>query len=116
MNVQTFRKKPVEVQAVQWWPKVSTGANHAIMDWLISSGYPYLVGNALEPTTLEPLGEPGIYIDPSDGALVIRTLEGDMKVSDGDWIIRGTRDEFYPCKPGPFADTFEAVRPGGEPA
>ena len=41
--------------------------------------------------------------------MVIRTLEGDMKVSLGDWVIRGTRGEFYPLKPGQFADTFEPV-------
>lgn len=39
----------------------------------------------------------------------IKTLEGDMKVSEGDWIIKGVNGEFYPCKPDIFAKTYEAV-------
>lgn len=106
-----YRKKPVGIEAVQWWPKVFTANNHSIVEWIVSSGYPYLIGNALEPETLEPLGEPGIFIDPADGALVIRTLEGNMKVSDGDWIIRGVQGEFYPCRDGIFRQTYEEVGP-----
>lgn len=51
----------------------------------------------------------GIWIDPADGSLMIRTLEGDMKVSLGDWIIRGVAGEVYPCKPDIFAATYELV-------
>ena len=40
---------------------------------------------------------------------VIETLEGDMIVSDGDWIIKGVKGEFYPCKPDIFAQTYEIV-------
>lgn len=39
----------------------------------------------------------------------IRTLEGDMLVSDGDYIIKGLRGEFYPCKPDIFEKTYEPV-------
>ncbi len=45
-----------------------------------------------------------------DGSLVIYTLEGAMKASVGDWIIRGVKGELYPCKPDIFAATYEAVR------
>ena len=41
--------------------------------------------------------------------LRIYTLECDMKADFGDWVIRGTEGEFYPCKPAAFAATFEAV-------
>ncbi len=41
--------------------------------------------------------------------LIIQTLEGDMKAQIGDWIIKGTRGEFYPCKPDVFAVKYEAV-------
>lgn len=40
---------------------------------------------------------------------VIPTLEGDMQVSDGDWIIKGVAGEFYPCKPDIFEQTYEPV-------
>lgn len=40
---------------------------------------------------------------------IISTLEGEMQVSDGDWIIRGVNGEFYPCKPDIFEKTYELV-------
>lgn len=40
---------------------------------------------------------------------VIPTLEGDMTVSDGDYIIKGVQGEFYPCKPDIFEATYEEV-------
>jgi hypothetical protein len=39
----------------------------------------------------------------------IKTLEGVMKVSEGDYIIKGVQGEFYPCKPDIFAQTYEPV-------
>lgn len=39
----------------------------------------------------------------------IGTLEGVMNAGPGDYVIKGTRGEFYPCKPYAFADTFEEV-------
>lgn len=40
----------------------------------------------------------------------IQTLEGFMRVNNGDYIIRGVRGEFYPCKPDIFQATYEAVK------
>ena len=39
--------------------------------------------------------------------LDIKTLEGVMRADLGDWIIKGTRGEFYPCKPDVFATKYE---------
>jgi hypothetical protein len=39
----------------------------------------------------------------------IKTLEGNMKVSDGDYIIKGVHGELYPCKPDIFKETYEPV-------
>jgi hypothetical protein len=41
--------------------------------------------------------------------LTIRTLEGNMSVSDGDMVIKGVQGEYYPCKPEIFRQTYEAV-------
>ena len=38
---------------------------------------------------------------------MIATLEGDMKVSENDWVIRGVQGELYPCKPNIFEMTYE---------
>lgn len=44
-----------------------------------------------------------------DDVFMIRTLEGDLKVSPGDWIITGVKGEKYPCKPDIFALTYESA-------
>lgn len=41
----------------------------------------------------------------------IRTLEGVMTGNKGDWIIKGVKGEFYPCKPDIFEETYEEVTP-----
>ena len=41
--------------------------------------------------------------------LVIETLEGNMEAAYGDWIIKGVKGEYYPCKPDIFAATYEPV-------
>lgn len=42
-----------------------------------------------------------------EDSILIRTLEGSMIASPGDWIIKGIEGEFYPCKPHIFAATYE---------
>ena len=41
---------------------------------------------------------------------VIETLEGSMKINDGDYIIKGVQGEYYPCKPDIFEATYEKVK------
>lgn len=47
------------------------------------------------------------YNDPDNPYLKIQTLEGEMKASIGDYIIKGVNGEFYPCKPDIFEKTYE---------
>lgn len=110
----TFRKKPVEIEAMEFGPAATDA--HALTGWMEGHDYPFLVGNATEPETLRYPGdesgirpEQGIYIDPATGDLMIRTLEGDMRATPGDWIIRGVQGEFYPCKPDIFEATYDRV-------
>ena len=49
----------------------------------------------------------------SDKKLVISTLEGDMLASIGDYIIKGVKGEFYPCKPDIFENTYDIVDESG---
>jgi hypothetical protein len=80
-----FRKKPVMIEAVQW-----TGHNwDDVVPWC-------------------PMAQEG-----RGTALVISTLEGDMLANAGDWIIKGVKGEFYPCKPDIFEATYEPVKDGG---
>ncbi len=87
-----FRKKPVEIEARQWdgteagaWPILKW-----INDHLGSDKALYCVGPGSETKEIE-----------------IETLEGTMCASSGDWIIRGIKGEFYPCKPDVFAMKYE---------
>ena len=50
-----------------------------------------------------------LYYNPYDNEYYVKTLEGHMKVTDGDYIIKGVKGEFYPCKPDIFEQTYEVV-------
>lgn len=79
-----YRKKPVVIEAVQWdGMKVSE-----VTDW---------VETALEDNTLFRMG----------CDVIVSTLEGQMKASVGDYIIKGVNGELYPCKPDIFEKTYE---------
>ena len=80
---QRFRKKPVEIEAIQYDP----------LDQLPAVRF---LGGVDGPWS-NSLG------------FRIRTLEGDMLVSPGDWIIKGVKGEFYPCRDDIFEATYEAV-------
>ncbi|WP_206435703.1 hypothetical protein [Actinobaculum sp. 352] len=101
-----FRKKPVVIDAFHF-----TG-NHYTFDLLDELGCPPLIGDASRPNTLKTADgrtDTGWYINPADGMLMIRTLEGDMRASIGHYIIKGVKGEFYPCDPDIFAATYETT-------
>ena len=106
MYVSSYQKKPVVVKAMQL---VSSSEMLVIVEWLLSNEYPWLLGNALEPSSLEPKDRGGIWVNPEDGGLMIRTLEGDMKVGIGDWVIQDVAGEFYTCKHEIFTATYDKV-------
>ncbi len=83
-----FRKKPVVIEAVQWLN--NDPSYDAIGAWLDTHEQP-------------------MFEVRNHGDLVISTLEGEMVASPGDWIIRGVKGEFYPCKPDIFAATYEVA-------
>ena len=47
--------------------------------------------------------------EQNDNGCVIHTLEGDHLAGYGDWIIKGVKGEFYPCKKDIFEMTYEEV-------
>lgn len=49
------------------------------------------------------------YEDKNNPYIPIETLEGTMRASVGDYIIKGVNGEFYPCKPDIFEKTYEKV-------
>ena len=84
-----YRKKPVEIEARQLGNDYDEDC--AIVRWC-----------------------GGRAVGPDDGyenaLLVIDTLEGTLEAGPGDWIIRGVKGEFYPCKPDIFDATYVPVQ------
>ena len=74
-----YISKPVEIRAIQW-----TGSNiYELVEFL---GIRFIDS----------------FMWVNDEYFKIKTLEGWMLVSPGDYIIKGLRGEFYPCKPDVF--------------
>lgn len=89
-----FRKKPVVIEAVQW-----TGSNP---DELLG----FMLARASLRRSNYKTEAGGIMVG---GCLIIETLEGEMRADPLDWIIKGVKGEFYPCKPDIFEATYEPV-------
>jgi len=93
-----YRKKPIEIEAVRW--DGTAVAATPIIDWILNQD-----GSAAYHCPHD-MGCAGTAAGHTIG---IRTLEGRMQATPGDWIIRGIQGEFYPCKPDIFAATYELV-------
>lgn len=86
-----FRKKPVVIEAVKW-----TGENlREVIDF-----------TRLHESAKNWTWEEYMEVVQCQG-LKIFTLEGPLMASVGDWIIKGVKGEFYPCKPDIFEATYE---------
>ena len=98
-----YRKKPVVIDAVRW-----DGSEKCMNDVAL----PFLLDghdsfDHLPKATDDPHIHNGIGFTVPLGQLHIPTLEGTITASPGDWIIRGVKGEFYPCKSDIFAATYE---------
>lgn len=82
--IKQYRKKPVVIEA--WQVTDDLANSKAIAIW---AG-----------------GENIVY---HSKGMRIKTLEGQMDASIGDYIIKGVKGEFYPCKPDIFDATYEPV-------
>ena len=80
-----FRKKPVVIEAFLF-----AGGSE-------EPGWPY-----------GWLSAPHGFTNDGEECL-IATLEGSIRASKGDFVIKGVKGEFYPCKPDIFEQTYEPV-------
>lgn len=89
-----WQKKPVNVEALQF--EVGWTDEKELLDFCegAAEGCHPVYGTG-----------PGELV----ASLSIKTLEGEMKVSDGDYIIKGVQQELYPCKPDIFEATYRPV-------
>lgn len=78
---KSYRKRPIVVEAEQWFP--GSEIDGVVANW------------DNDPRTKDKRS--------------VKTLEGWLDVSPGDWIITGIQGEKYPCKPGIFRATYDLV-------
>lgn len=89
MTMQKYISRKIVIEAMQYAPNSPEELPEGVIEeWT-------------EPET--QTGHCHCYID---------TLEGRMTVSPGDFIIRGTKGELYPCKPDIFKHKYEEVADG----
>lgn len=86
MKTGLFRKKPVVIEAVHW---VANGENDEAVLMFLDGCTGWRMS------------------DDDHSAIIIPTLEGDITAQRDDWIIKGVKGEFYPCKPDIFEATYE---------
>lgn len=85
-----YRKKPVEIEAHHIFSYMDMPH---ICQWIECNGGKATYGQQ----------------DNGPAEMLISTPEGVMVANVGDWIIKGIKGEFYPCKPDIFIATYEAV-------
>ena len=85
--MQKFVKKPVVIEALQY-----DGENIEAIE--------NFVGKKLST----------VMSSDVDVNLIIPTLEGDMTALKNDWIIKGVKGEFYPCKPDIFKQSYNMIK------
>ena len=81
-----FRKKPIVIEAVKWEGDLQE------ISRFFGDFNKYHISDIVEVESL-----------------FIETLEGTHEARKGDWIIKGVKGEFYPCKPNIFEQTYEKV-------
>lgn len=96
--IKKYVKKPVEIEAIQ----LKEDNIIEVFDFLDGANYK----ETKSAEELEDFSKAML----EQGYIEIETLEGYMKASFGDYIIKGIKGEFYPCKPDIFIATYEEVR------
>lgn len=92
--IQKYTKKPVTIEAIQLQPDYRTIVE--CVEFVFNIGMDSsMIGEA---ATVKKVQE--------EGGFLIPTLEGQMQASFGDYIIKGVKGEFYPCKPEIFELTY----------
>jgi len=86
-----FRKKPITIDA---WQHFGDCGNY-------TADFPQWILDAVTGGRIYAYGH----------ETLIKTLEGDMRVNDGDWIICGVKGEIYAVRDDIFRETYSQVDP-----
>lgn len=99
-KIKKYRKKPVIVEAI----KLESFSEQDIRNVLEFMGQ-----KVNHDTITQEKFSDYCFMCQQCGSLPINTLEGEIKASISDYIIRGVNGEYYPCKPDIFKKTYELV-------
>jgi len=90
-----YMKKPLEVEAIQW-----NSINLSEIEEFVGENLVYDINDsAWKLNVAAPTVE-----------MIIKTLEGNMKINVGDYIVKGINGEFYPVKEDIFLKTYEPIQ------
>ena len=89
-----YKTKTCEIEAIQW-----NGLNLEEIKSFVGESLIYNICD-----TAWEVGKDIPFV-----SMKIKTLEGNMKASVGDYIIKGLQGEFYPCKPDVFEKKYEII-------
>lgn len=112
MSTKKYRKKPVEIEAMQM--PIGTGQRsqqqalvRQVAEWMVDRGYE--ADFDFDDADEDYQYNGAVLPEYGSNYLEIETLEGTMTAREGDWIIRGVQGEFYPCRADIFRETYEVV-------
>lgn len=85
--IKRYKTKPCEIEAIQFtkenWKEIQNFTNGEAKNFFITQD--------------------------KEACCEVVTLEGTMIATEGDYIIRGLRGEYYPCKPDVFEKKYEVI-------
>lgn len=84
--IKKYRKNPIVIEAIQLTKETMRECHQ-------------FIGNDCD------------FIANAQTFINIKTLEGMMQAIEGDFIIKGIKGEFYPCKPDVFEKTYIEIHP-----
>ena len=100
--MKKYIKKQVVVEAIQWDGTLEKALEISQIEGLNSIIEYYLI----KTVTSGESTSNSVNTSEEIKSFKIKTLEGDMNVSKGDYIIKGIKGEFYPCKEDIFKKTY----------
>lgn len=101
-----YRKKPVVINAFKWLRDQEASD---VPIWFIDSLKSGVAKVCREEQEISYYDNGVPEYEVLDVWVEIETLEGTMRASHGDYIIKGIQGEIYPCKPDIFKETYEEV-------
>ena len=92
-----YQKKPIVIEAFRW-----TGGPDQTEDpaWIVDALI-HCKARVMDGGT-------------DNAIMILSTLNGNVTVHSGEWIVKGVKGELYPCRPDIFEATYKPVNESAE--